>query len=242
MTRLFIDLVPYETGLIKLDKKYSHYVKHVLRYSERDELIVFDGTGKEYTCRVSSIEGGVTLLVESVAESGIKPRTNIVLMQGLLKGRKMDVVLRKAVEMGIKTVIPVFTDRSQIRKTSKLSRWRTIAYEASRQCGRSDVMDIRDVAALIDAVSYVLSEYPEALKIVFYESSDVSLRTLEDAIKGSEDIIIFIGPEGGFSPYEIGFLRNEGFHAAGLGKVIMRAETVPLVSAGIIQYIAGQFD
>lgn len=237
MTRLFIENLHQGAASITLDSNNSHYVKKVLRFSVGDELIVFDGSGKEYICSVSNLKDSVTLNVKEIKESDIKPTRDIVLLQGVLKGKKMDIVIQKATEIGIKTVIPVVTERSQIRSSSKRDRWRKIAREASRQCGRADTVAIEDTVNFSDLVNNTLPQYKDALKIVFYEKSRKALHVLEEELKEAKKIVLFTGPEGGFSNAEMQILENDGFQVLSMGDLILRAETASIVASGIIQYI-----
>ena len=159
MTRLFIDGLFEQNGLISLDKKTAHYVSHVLRLTDGNELIVFDGSGKEYVCSLSLMNDKVLLRIIDSRESERTPKKEIILLQGLLKGQKMDLVVQKATEVGVKKIIPVVTGRSQIRKTSKVTRWQTIAQEASRQCGRADIVSVEDAVSFESLLSEVIPSY-----------------------------------------------------------------------------------
>lgn len=241
MIRLFLPALPEHPKTIRLDRAQSRYVVKVLRSRKGDRLTLFDGSGRELLCSI--LDGGdhVVLAVESQKVSDIKPLKNIALAQGLIKGQKMDLVVQKAAELGIRTFIPVVTERSQVRTTAKVPRWKKIAAEASEQCRRADVMDIREVDTLDNFLSFISRTYPKALKIVFYEEGGKSLKSFEEEIRTSEDIVLFTGPEGGFSREEINLLAGAGFEAVYLGRMILRAETASIVAAGIIQYMGGHF-
>ncbi|HDZ88363.1 MAG TPA: 16S rRNA (uracil(1498)-N(3))-methyltransferase [Nitrospirae bacterium] len=241
MTRLFIERISASKGIIILDRENSHYVRNVLRFSRGDKLTVFNGTGREYVCTVFSLTENVTLSIADVVESHIKPLKEIILLQGLLKGRKMDIVVRKATEIGVGSIVPVVTERSRIRSTSKVLRWRKIAMEASRQCRRTDVPNVSHPIDADDLFTDFLSRYPDALKVVFYENGKTPVGDFRKQIREAKTVIILVGPEGGLSDGEVETLAGAGFKVAGLGDFILRAETASLISAGIIQYISGQF-
>jgi 16S rRNA (uracil1498-N3)-methyltransferase len=240
MTRLFIDGITQQNGLISLGKKTAHYVRHVLRLTDGHELIAFDGSEKEYVCSVSLMNDKVLLRVIESRESKRIPAKDIILLQGLLKGQKMDLVVQKASEIGVKKIIPVITGRSQLRKTSKVPRWRTIAQEASRQCGRSDVMSVDEAVTFEKLLDDVIPTYRDSLKVVFYERSEEPVYVLENEIQSASSIVLFLGPEGGFHEEEIHKLGYKGFHITGLGDFILRAETAAIVASGIVQYIIGK--
>ena len=166
-----------------------------------------------------------------------EPSLQITLLQGLLKGDKMDLVIQKATELGVSEIIPVITGRSQIRETRKLERWRKIAQESSRQSGRVGVPAVHDT---VD-VDYLLARQPVPERgIIFWEEGGESLSTIMGRFMGRKAIELFTGPEGGFSGEEVRALRETGFSVATLGRRILRAETAAVVALGIVQYQAGE--
>ncbi len=237
MTRLFVEGLTEEESVIRPDKKTSHYITRVLRLVEGDEIVAFDGSGREYLCTLVRSEGKLLLRIGDVRLSDHKPRNELVLLQGLLKGQKMDLVARKAAEIGVTTLIPVVTERCQLGRTAKVPRWRTIGKEASRQCGRTDIINVEEVVHFHDLLRRIVPSHEGAEKIVFYERSDATLYSLEPRICAAGRIILFTGPEGGFARHEIRMLSDNGFHIACLGEFILRAETAAIVASGIIRHI-----
>ncbi|MBI3378386.1 MAG: 16S rRNA (uracil(1498)-N(3))-methyltransferase [Nitrospirae bacterium] len=125
---------------ITLSGEKARYLISVLRCRAGDELQVFDGEGSLYKSKIAGIENKkiVIDLLEQISLNAESP-LNLTLVQGILKGEKMDVVVQKATELGVKEIIPAITERSQIRHTRKVDRWRKIAEEASKQSGRTIV-------------------------------------------------------------------------------------------------------
>jgi 16S rRNA (uracil1498-N3)-methyltransferase len=242
MTRLFLQSIPQNRTNITLDRERSRYLRDVLRSPVGTQVTVFDGSGSEYLCRIREMKSEVVLTVEGAKQSSVRPLRNVVLVQGILKGQKMDLVIRKAAEIGISRVIPVITERCQVRETGKLARWKRIASEASKQCRRSDLMLIEDVVSFPGLLSAVVREHGDAFKIVFYEEGEFRLKESEEKIRKAKDLLLFTGPEGGFSRDEVHELEEKGFAVACLGNMVLRAETASIVAAGIIQYLVGQFD
>jgi len=241
MTRLFLENLPEGTCTITLDKKRGHYIRDVLRCRTGDEITVFDGRGNEFLCTVGRSGEAVVLNVKSVHYMNVRPLKRIVLVQGLLKGQKMDLVVQKATEMGVSAVIPVITMRSQVRHTARAPRWRKIAVEASRQCGRTDVPEVVDPVPLDEYIdSLNLSDHTVA-KIVFYEDADGEGGRIESLVRKAREVVICVGTEGGFDQSEVDMLTARGFHVAGLGRFVLRAETASLVALGIVQYLSGHF-
>lgn len=241
MTRLFFSSLPEHPDTITLDRSHSHYIREVLRARAGDKIVLFNGSGRELIGRIVDLKNDVVLSIEEERISDIKPAKHIVLAQGTLKGQKMDLVVQKACELGMKTFFPVITGRSQVRMTAKLPRWRKIAAEASQQCRRTDVMDVHEVMTLDRFLSFISRGYPDALKLVFYEAGGDRLTGFEERVRASQTIVLLTGPEGGFSPDEINLLVEGGFETVYLGKMILRAETASIIAAGIVQYISGNF-
>jgi 16S rRNA (uracil1498-N3)-methyltransferase len=149
----------------------------------------------------------------------------------------MDLVIQKTVELGVKEIIPVITERSQVRETRKLLRWQKIAEEASRQSGRSIIPVIHDALAF----DKVFLSVPDLQRkgIVFWETGGEELKSVFESMKDGINIDIFTGPEGGLSEHEVQSSLNNGFVAATLGKRILRAETAAISAVSLVQYVLG---
>ena len=102
-------------------------------------------------------------------------------------------------------------------------------------------MEVHQIMPLTRFLEFIGRDYPDALKLVFYEAGGARVASLEEKIRTSDAIILLTGPEGGFSPDEINVLRERGFETVSLGRMILRAETASLIAAGIIQYVSGNF-
>ena len=158
-----------------------------------------------------------------------------ILFQGLLKGEKMDLVVQKATELGVKEIVPLITERSQIRETRKLQRWQKIAEEASRQCCRNRVPLIHEPKTLEAAIS----SHQFSGGIICWEQEGAPFSAALDAFRGADKIVVCIGPEGGFSEKEIRAAEARNFVVASLGKRILRAETAALTAVALTQFVLG---
>jgi len=162
---------------------------------------------------------------------------SIILMQGLPKGDKMAYIVEKATELGVKAIIPVITERSQVRQTNRDRRWERIAIEASKQCGRvipPKIFPIRSFRSVIE------DRYESTLKIIFYENSIYNIKEyFSNNSQPPLNIAIFIGPEGGFSEGEIKLASEQGFTPLGLGPRILRTETASIVTIAVLQHLFG---
>jgi len=195
--------------------------------------------GNSYSAEIIGIsKRDVTIKVLGASESRPESRLHISLFQGLLKGEKMDLVIQKATELGVNEVHPVITGRSQVRQTRKLNRWRKIAEESARQSGRSIIPVVHEPLQMEDA----FTSGRTGPGIIFWEQGGESLGSLMDEFKGTDEITIFTGPEGGFEEDEIEAASQNGFVTASLGRRILRAETAAIAAIAIVQFSIGDMD
>jgi 16S rRNA (uracil1498-N3)-methyltransferase len=238
MASIFLPEINPSDGTATITGEKARYLTTVLRCREGDFLTIRDGRENSYSARIktASHKGIVVELVERKIVSAESPlRTTI--LQGILKGEKMDFVVRKATELGVSEIVPVITERSQIRSTRKVERWRKIAEEASRQSGRTTIQPVREV---IDVDS--LFDGPPSRDIrgvLFWEREGMRMTDALDRLRGSAAVTLFIGPEGGFSEREARAASDHGLLVASLGRRILRAETAAVAALSIIQYALG---
>jgi 16S rRNA (uracil1498-N3)-methyltransferase len=232
--------------ICKLGGQNLRYVKSVLRMKKGDHLILFDGTGCEYETLIEDFfADGITVKVlkkDSIPDKGVK----ITLYQALPKANKMDFIIQKATELGADRIVPFQSARSIPRLSVdkarlKISRWRNIATEAARQCGRAD---IPEVGGILSYEEVITCSEREKLKIIFWEEE--SVRGIKQVLRGEEyngvnDISVIIGPEGGFSREEVDGAVGKGFISVSLGRNILKVETAALTILSIIQYEKGIF-
>jgi 16S rRNA (uracil1498-N3)-methyltransferase len=208
-----------------------------------DDLFLFDGKGSEYRARITAstpkaVVLSVTEELPSISESPAK----ITIGQGLLKAKKMDSVVRQVTELGIHALIPVIAERSvpkpkTDRWAEKRQRWKTIAWESLKQCGRSQTPRI---AAPTSFEALVHASDTFAHKIIFHDADPESAFALrQDEAQEVSNVVALIGPEGGFSPHEIQMAINSGFRCASLGPRILKADTAVVAACTILQYLFG---
>ncbi|MCI0482750.1 MAG: 16S rRNA (uracil(1498)-N(3))-methyltransferase [Candidatus Dadabacteria bacterium] len=216
---------------------YRHVVK-VLRMKEGDAITLFDGRSIEYEGRISHV-GRRDILVDIVSSRKVETDSplRITLLQGLPKGEKMDYIVEKATEIGVHTIVPVITERSQFRTADKRNRWERIALEASKQCGRTTPPAIENTLNFNEAIKY--SKQYE-LAVILHVGSQVSLKDfLNNPLQHPKNIIVLIGPEGGFSKTEVLLACEMGFTSLGLGPRTLRTETAGIAFLSIIQFHHG---
>lgn len=241
MIRLFLSPLRGDESVITLDQPNSHYLKDVLRCAEGDTVTVFDGSGAELVCRVKDAGAPVVLAVESTTPPRSISSSRVMVAQGMLKGAKMDLVVQKLSELGVTSLVPVRMERSQVRETAKAPRWRKIAAEASRQCGRADVMEVLPPVTLDAWLCGLPGAGHNEVRLLLYEGGGRDLREVEEIIRSADRIVLAVGPEGGLSDGEVRRFQDEGFQVVGLGRSILRAETASIITSGLVQYIAGHF-
>ena len=147
----------------------------------------------------------------------------------------MDLVVQKTTELGITEILPVMSERSQVKDTRKIVRWRKIAEEASRQSGRNIVPAVHEPVHFRD---FLVSQ--DGKGVIFSEEEGMKLSEAVSSLGlHAPSLVIVIGPEGGFSEEEVIFAQEKGFLAVSLGKRILRAETAAISAVALIQFLLG---
>ncbi|MDD5232067.1 MAG: 16S rRNA (uracil(1498)-N(3))-methyltransferase [Syntrophales bacterium] len=220
------------------------YIRNILRLRKGERMILF-GLGEFEFEGVLKDYGPHSAIVGVVGRKPFpKPDLRITLVQALPKGEKMDLIVQKATELGVDRLVAVVSSRSIPRLTPekarrRVDRWRKIALEASRQCGRGDVPEISEIESFEEAVS---RPGGNALRLILWEAE--ADRGLKEILRGGEsagakNIEVVIGPEGGLSGEEVEEARRHGFVSAGLGSRVLKVETAAIAVITIVQYELG---
>jgi 16S rRNA (uracil1498-N3)-methyltransferase len=235
MQRLFLPEADLKSRLVSIRGAKARYLATVLRCRAGDPLFIHDDRGNAYSSVITNVTAReVTAELVEKIDMQTESALHVTLLQGLLKGEKMDLVVQKATELGVKEIVPVVTARSQVRETRKMARWMKIAEEASRQAGRNSVPLVRETIFFdkLDTMSI-----PEG--IIFWEQGGDGLTDMLNRFRGRKGISLFTGPEGGFSEEEIRSAGEKGFVTATLGRRILRAETAAITAVAITQFALG---
>lgn len=190
----------------------------------------------DYTCKIVGIEKNLVLVERMSAQPcTAEPKVEVTLFQGLPKGDKMDLIVQKAVEVGVSSIVPVVTKRCISRPDEKnlhkkVQRWQKIALEAAKQSGRGVIPKVMDVMDFPQAVT--LGAQRETA-ILFYEGGGAPLKTL---LQQAKSVAIFIGPEGGFEEDEVKCAVEGGVSICSLGNRILRTETAAIVASALAVY------
>lgn len=215
----------------------KHVVK-VLRLRQGDEITLFDSESNEYYGKISSIrKNDLEVDIYKTEKVNRESQLNITLLQGLPKGDKMDYVVEKATELGVSTVVPVITERVQVHSRDRHKRWEKIAVEACKQCGRTKPTVIENT---LDFKSALLHSSDNSLQIILHVNTELSVKNhLKSTLQAPQNIILFVGPEGGFTDTEVLLAKEMGFISLGLGPRVLRTETASVSVLSIIQFFYG---
>lgn len=222
---------------VELTPEQSRHLLTVLRLRTGAELEVFDGKGRRFRAALtgSGLEIGAPLPAR-------ERRLDVVLAQALAKGEKMEWVIQKATELGAARILPLATERSVVRLdaqrgAARTARWRRIAEEAARQCGRSDVPGVDEPRGW-DAVFALLQGDPERRGLLL--DPDPGELRLGDAARGVSRLLVAVGPEGGFSPGERARAVESGLLGVALGAQVLRSETAGLAALSVVLHVNGE--
>ncbi|GAC1604567.1 MAG: 16S rRNA (uracil(1498)-N(3))-methyltransferase [Myxococcales bacterium] len=233
-------------GLVRLSADQARYLGVVLRLREGEAVEVFDGAGTRFDARIAGAGvDGLSLRLLGRTSAAPAPGPHLVLAQALSRSDKLDLVIQKATELGAARVIPFAAERSVVRLpegrgAARAERWRRIAQEAARQCGRADVPAIDAPARWEDLFSCLQAD--PGMRGVLLDGGTGSADLAQAAHHpgpGPARVLIAVGPEGGFSAEEKERARAHGFAAASLGPLTLRTETAGLAALAILQHLGG---
>jgi 16S rRNA (uracil1498-N3)-methyltransferase len=237
MRRFLIDPVPAGQTKITLGTEESSHLSKVLRLKKGALIELFDGQGMVYQATILEIGRSVTASIVSSHESQT-PQPRIHLHLGLLKGKKMDLIIQKATELGVHAIEPFTSDFTEASppKEHKKERWHKISLEACKQCGRNWHMIIEEPSFLPGQIKALPAD---ATSVFFWE--DENQQNPADLIFPAilTDLHLFIGPEGGFSPAEV-TLCKERMVSVTLGPLTLRAETAVITALSLALFLTGR--
>ena len=227
-----------------MDSEESHHCSHVLRLNEGDRVTVFDGAGREGQATIASTTSSrVTLKIAGTTKTP-PPPCEITLAQAIPKGKNMDLIVQKAVELGASNLVPILSDRTIVQldadeTAKKREKWRTVALEACKQCGQNHLpvisapMIMKDFLERADKSSLLLiaSLQPDARTLKFV----LSEYTQQHGALPKR-VTVFVGPEGDFTPAEISLAKSHGCQPITLGPIILRTETAAIYCLSVLAH------
>lgn len=237
---------------VTLGTEETRHLRDVLRLQSGDEIYVFDGAGREFHCAIDTIAKDSTKLRVIAEAEPARPESplHLTLAIALLKGEKFDLVIQKATELGVKRIVPLATERADVRlrdsddAKKRLARWQRIALEAAKQTGRACMPEV--TAPLTFNSLLMMSAGDEkksatnATRLMFSEREGRSLAEASNSFAGQPtEIVALVGPEGGWTDEEIGLAREGGWEIVTLGGRTLRAETAAIVVVTLLQHRFG---
>jgi len=236
LTRVHVDL-PLAPGMeLSLPEAPAVHLARVLRIGVGDACVLFNGDGRDYAARVVAsgkreLRVAVTDAVAIESESPLR----IMLLQGIARGEKMDLILQKATELGVAEVRPLGSQRSEVkldatRGAKRLAHWRNVVVAACEQSGRATVPPVAAPGSLAE----VLAGLPAGgVRLTLDPEGTLAISSLE--VPATAPLLLAVGPEGGWSPADRDQLREAGFQGLRLGPRILRTETAGLAAIAALQ-------
>ena len=241
MHHFFVTPDQVKDDYIYIEGSDVNHVKNVLRMKIGEALEICDGNNKKYLCDIEEMTSEfVRALIKEELGADTELPSKLYLFQGLPKADKMELIVQKAVELGVYEIIPVATKRAVVKlddkkASKKVERWNSIAEGGAKQSGRSFIPEVTSVMSYKEALAYA-----SKLDVVLipYELAEGMAETKQiiSAIEAGQSVGIFIGPEGGFETSEVESAIAIGAKAITLGKRILRTETAGLTTLSILMY------
>lgn len=232
--RIFQELALREGETLTLSLNAAHYLGNVRRMHEGDRVIVFNGEGGEYLAQVLQLKKEkLTIKLMSYQEVTNESSLHLELAQGIARGEKMDLIIQKAVELGVKKIIPLFTERSNVKleadkRQKRRQHWQAVAISACEQSGRAWIPEV--------LMPQTLDTWLKAFQGQGLTLSPYSMNRLAGLeIPANRTLTLLVGPEGGLSEAEIGLAGQKNFLPLNLGPRILRTETAPLAAIAALQ-------
>lgn len=241
MSRFFVDAADIGENSIYIDSKENirHMIK-VLRLVPGDHIEVSDSLEWEYEAEIISIDQQcVQARILDKQRFAREPEIKVTLFQGIPKQSKMETIVQKSVELGVFSIVPVFTERTVVVDKGnfgkKQDRWQKVSSEAVKQCRRGIVPEIGQAVKFAQMIDYI-----KEFDLVLFPYENETGTTMKDCLRSlkqrPETIALIIGPEGGFSNHEADILKAAGANCVTLGKTILRTETAGPAALSMVMY------
>jgi 16S rRNA (uracil1498-N3)-methyltransferase len=244
MHRFYIPPEAWNPDRPTLSGPEAHHAGHVLRLDAGDKIVLFNGCGREITAEIVSRDSGAIHL-RKLHEAQTAPlRCRITLGQAIPKGKNMDLIVQKAVEIGAAEIAPILSDRTVVRlddesAASKQAKWQTVAIEAAKQCGQNWLPQVQTPQPLahffqehrrfdLQLIGSLQSDAVHLKKILAEYSAEHGDRPAS--------VLMLVGPEGDFTPAELSLARSQGCRPITLGPIVLRVETASIYCLSILSY------
>jgi 16S rRNA (uracil1498-N3)-methyltransferase len=241
LTRIHVDAPLSGGAVVELPEGAAAHLVRVLRLQPGDACVLFNGDGHDYDARIASVgKRGASVQVEGRRAVDNESPLRITLLQGIARGEKMDLVLQKATELGVAAVLPVGSERSDVRldearAAKRLAHWRQVVASACEQSGRARVPEVAPPRSLAAALRALGDSGPGARWLL----DPFAERSAADVPATIGACVLAVGPEGGWSPGDRALLMDAGFAGLRLGPRVLRTETAGLAAIAVLQSRAG---
>jgi len=239
MHRFFLQPTEWNQNPPALDADESHHAVDVLRLGAGDRITVFDGVGTEATAQIVAVEGKrLQLRLVQTAKTPALPCA-ITLAQAVPKGKNMELIIQKAVELGAARIAPLLSDRTVVHLDAqeaekKRAKWHEIAVEACKQCGQNRIPEI-----LLPRSPKAFFESGEKADLMLIASLQPDAKRIKDTLaeyKSPKSVTVLVGPEGDFTPAELSLAKSHGSQPITLGPIILRTETAAIYCMSVLAH------
>lgn len=244
MHRFYLPPESWNADALALRGSEAHHCRNVLRLEPGEKIVVFDGRGRELTAEIASAETG-TIQLRKLREAQSPPlRCQITLAQAIPKGKNMDLIVQKAVEIGAAEIAPILSDRTVVRldeenAAAKQSKWQIAAIEAAKQCGQNWLPRVHVPQTMaqffqqhsrfdLQLIGSLQSDAVHLKKILAEYSAEHGDRPAS--------VLMLVGPEGDFTPAELALARTQGCRPITLGPIVLRVETASIYCLSVLSY------
>jgi 16S rRNA (uracil1498-N3)-methyltransferase len=244
MHRFYLPPQDWSGGSLALAGAEAHHCRNVLRLEPGDKVVLFDGRGRELTAEITSADAA-QIRLRKLHEAQTPPlRCQITLGQAIPKGKNMDLIVQKAVEIGAAEIAPILSDRTVVRldeesAASKKSKWQTVAIEAAKQCGQNWLPPVQVPQTM--AQFFQQPRRFDLQLIGSLQSDAVHLKKILSEYSAEHgdrpsSVLMLVGPEGDFTPAELSLARSHGCRPITLGPIVLRVETASIYCLSVLSY------
>jgi 16S rRNA (uracil1498-N3)-methyltransferase len=242
MHRFYIPPEQWNLDALALDEGETHHAVDVLRMNAGDKAVVFNGRGAEATVEIAAVTKKAVTLRKLLAGKSAPVGCQITLGQAAPKGKNMDLIVQKAVELGAAAICPILSERTVIQVEDraellkKQEKWQAVAIEAAKQCGQNWLPRV-DLPRTPKEFFAQGAKY-ELMLIASLQPDAMHLKKLLAEIGGKtpKSVLVLVGPEGDFTPAEIGLAKSHGCRPVTLGPIVLRTETAAIYCLSVLSY------